>query len=138
MKEKMVAFCGIVCDDCRALIATQRNDRKLKEEVAGAWSTEKEILKPEDIKCDGCLPTGRRLFKSCDCMISSLTHSSFFSVGILMMRRTSTWGLSRANCTVFSKYSLRSLSPYASGGQGSSCVNQTLSLALLRHSVNNL
>ena len=55
MQKKMVAFCGIVCDDCRAFIATQRNDRKLKEEVAKAWSTEKETLKPEDIDCDGCI-----------------------------------------------------------------------------------
>ncbi len=65
MQKKMVAFCGIVCDDCRAFIATQRNDRKLKEEVAKAWSTEKEPLKPEDIDCDGCLATGRRLLKFC-------------------------------------------------------------------------
>jgi len=65
MQKKMVAFCGIVCDDCRAFIATQRNDRKLKEEVAKAWSTEKETLKPEDIVCDGCLATAGRLFKFC-------------------------------------------------------------------------
>jgi hypothetical protein len=65
MPEKMIAYCGIVCDDCRALIATQRNDTELKEEVAKAWSTEKETLKPEDISCDGCLATGQRLFKFC-------------------------------------------------------------------------
>ena len=65
MRKKMVAFCGIVCDDCRAFIATQRNDRKLKEEVAKAWSTEKETLKPEDIDCDGCMVTGRRLHTFC-------------------------------------------------------------------------
>jgi len=63
--EKMIAFCGIVCDDCRALIATQRNDAELKKEVAKAWSTKKETLKPEDISCDGCLATGKRLFKFC-------------------------------------------------------------------------
>jgi hypothetical protein len=65
MQKKMVAFCGITCNDCRTFIATQRNDRKLKEEVAKAWSTEKETLKPEDIDCDGCMATGRRLFKFC-------------------------------------------------------------------------
>jgi len=63
--EKMTAYCGIVCDDCRAFIATQRNDRKLKEEVAKAWSTEKVPLKPEDIDCDGCMVTGRRLHTFC-------------------------------------------------------------------------
>ncbi len=65
MKGKKVAYCGIVCGDCRALIATQTNDAELKKEVAKAWSTEKEALKPEDINCDGCLATGRRLFKFC-------------------------------------------------------------------------
>jgi hypothetical protein len=65
MKEKMVAFCGIVCDDCRALIATQRNDMEIRKEVAKAWSTEKETLKPDDINCDGCLATGKKLFKFC-------------------------------------------------------------------------
>jgi hypothetical protein len=65
VKEKMVAFCGITCSDCRALIATQKNDRELKKKVAKSWSTEKETLKPEDIDCEGCLPTGRRLFKFC-------------------------------------------------------------------------
>ncbi len=65
MAEKMIAYCGIVCTDCRAFIATQRNDKELKKEVAKAWSTEKEPLKPEDINCDGCLGTGKRLFKFC-------------------------------------------------------------------------
>jgi hypothetical protein len=65
VKEKMVAFCGIRCSDCRASIGTQRNDRELKKEVAKAWSTEKEPLKPDDIGCDGCLTTGQRLFKFC-------------------------------------------------------------------------
>jgi hypothetical protein len=61
----MVAFCGIVCTDCRAFIATQRDDAKLKKEVAEAWSTKEEILEAEDISCDGCLATGRRLPEFC-------------------------------------------------------------------------
>jgi hypothetical protein len=62
----MIAFCGIVCTDCRAFIATQRNDGELKKEVAEAWSTQTETLKPEDIDCDGCLATGPRLLKFCE------------------------------------------------------------------------
>ena len=65
MQKKMVAFCGIVCSDCRAFIATQTIDTELKREVAKTWSTKTETLKPEDINCDGCLATGRRLFKFC-------------------------------------------------------------------------
>jgi hypothetical protein len=65
VKGKMVAYCGIVCTDCRAFVATQKNDRELKEKVARAWSTETETLKPEDIDCDGCLTSGRRLLGFC-------------------------------------------------------------------------
>jgi len=75
MPEKMVAFCGIECTDCRAFIATERNDRKLKGKVARAWSTEKETLRPEDINCDGCLATGQRLFKFCGvCQVRRCGH----------------------------------------------------------------
>ncbi len=66
MKEKMIAFCGIVCSDCRVFIATQKNDTELKKKVAKSWSTKKETLKAEDINCDGCLATGQRLFKFCE------------------------------------------------------------------------
>jgi hypothetical protein len=65
MQGKMVAFCGIVCTDCRVFRAAQTNDTELKKTVAKAWSTKKDILRPEDIDCDGCLPTGQRLFKFC-------------------------------------------------------------------------
>jgi hypothetical protein len=65
MPEKMIAFCGIVCSDCRAFIATQTNDRELKAKVAEAWSTKEEPLKPEDMDCDGCPTTGQRLAIFC-------------------------------------------------------------------------
>jgi hypothetical protein len=61
----MIAYCGIVCTDCRAFIATQTNDRELKGKIAKAWSTQMETLKSEDIDCDGCLTTGRRLATFC-------------------------------------------------------------------------
>jgi hypothetical protein len=34
--EKMVAFCGIVCTDCKAFIATQENNDVKRREVAEA------------------------------------------------------------------------------------------------------
>lgn len=64
-KQKLIAFCGLICTDCPAFIATQKNDDKLRGKVAKSWSTEKEILKPEDINCDGCLIIGKRLIKFC-------------------------------------------------------------------------
>ena len=32
--EKMIAYCGLVCSDCGAFIATQKNDDKMRAEVA--------------------------------------------------------------------------------------------------------
>ena len=63
MQEKMIAFCGIVCSDCHAFTATQRNDTELKKKVAKSWSTEKETLKPEDINCGGCFAGREALFR---------------------------------------------------------------------------
>jgi len=38
--EKMVAFCGLVCTDCKAFIATQENNDAKRREIAEAWSKE--------------------------------------------------------------------------------------------------
>lgn len=57
-------MCGLVCNDCKAYIATQKNDDKLRQEVVEAWSTETERLTPDDIDCDGC-QVGRRLHSFC-------------------------------------------------------------------------
>jgi hypothetical protein len=55
--EKMIAYCGLVCTDCGAYIATQKNDDKMRAEVAAKWTKDyNHPFKPEDINCDGCLP----------------------------------------------------------------------------------
>jgi len=65
--EKMVAFCGLVCTDCKAFIATQENNGAKRREVAEAWSKEYgHELKPEQINCDGCLSKGTRVFNYCN------------------------------------------------------------------------
>jgi len=56
---EMIAMCGLVCNDCIAFVATQKNDDKLRERVVEAWSTEKERLRLEDVDCDGCKSEGR-------------------------------------------------------------------------------
>jgi hypothetical protein len=68
MSEKIIAFCGINCSGCPALIATQQNDLEAKKQLAQTWSTEKYQLKPEEMVCDGCLALDERLVKFClDC-----------------------------------------------------------------------
>jgi hypothetical protein len=55
--EKMIAYCGLVCTDCEAYLATQANDwdalaamaAKAREEYGVAEATAESVL------CDGCL-----------------------------------------------------------------------------------
>ncbi len=63
MKKRIVGVCGIICSDCRAFIATQKDDRELRKEVAKSWSTEEEKVTPEDINCEGCFASGESLMK---------------------------------------------------------------------------
>ncbi len=62
--SRMIAMCGLVCNDCIAFIATQKNDDKLREKVVEAWSTEEEPLRLEDVDCDGCTEE-KRLHSFC-------------------------------------------------------------------------
>ncbi|MGB2698523.1 MAG: DUF3795 domain-containing protein [Candidatus Zixiibacteriota bacterium] len=66
--EKMIAYCGLFCDQCPAFIATQKNDEVELKKVAEEWSKsspDKPPLKPEDVLCDGCLATDGRIFNYC-------------------------------------------------------------------------
>jgi len=48
--DKMIAFCGITCADCKAFVATKENDDVKRRKVAEEWK-----IKPEDVDCDGCV-----------------------------------------------------------------------------------
>ena len=64
--EKMIAYCGIVCNECPTLHATQKDDDNERKKVAEMWGKQFGFdLKPEDINCDGCLTDGGRLFGYC-------------------------------------------------------------------------
>ena len=69
--ERMIAYCGIVCTDCPAYIATQANDREALEKVAAQWSEEYHaMLTADDCACDGCLATTDRHMTHCgECKI---------------------------------------------------------------------
>ena len=59
---KQIAYCGLVCTECPAYIATQNDDDEKREETAAQWSTKYNAdIKPEDINCDGCLTTTGRV-----------------------------------------------------------------------------
>lgn len=62
MSEEMIAYCGLTCTDCKAYIATQKNDvealRKMAEEASKSFGM---TLMAEDAMCDGCLGNGRKI-----------------------------------------------------------------------------
>jgi hypothetical protein len=65
--EKQIAYCGLVCTDCGAYIATQTDDDKKRAETAVEWSKKYNIeIKPEDINCDGCIEGTDRIVNHCN------------------------------------------------------------------------
>ncbi|MEW5867056.1 MAG: DUF3795 domain-containing protein [Bacillota bacterium] len=64
--ERMVAYCGIVCTECPAYIATQNNDEEGRRRTAEKWSRELGLdITPEDCICDGCRAFDGRLGGYC-------------------------------------------------------------------------
>ena len=62
----MISFCGLLCNECGAFIATRDDDDEKRAEVAEQWSNGYNAdIKPEDINCDGCLSGSERLFNHC-------------------------------------------------------------------------
>lgn len=63
----MIAFCGVICTECQAYIATRADDRDALDQVAAGWREyfDAPELTVEDILCDGCLTRGGRLTGYC-------------------------------------------------------------------------
>ena len=62
--DSIIAYCGLVCSDCDAFIATQANDLEALERLAQRARDEfgVEDATPETSICDGCLTnTGRQI-----------------------------------------------------------------------------
>lgn len=61
--KKIVAYCGIVCTECPAFIATKNDDNAKRKKTAELWSKQfGHTMKPEDINCEGCISdTGKKL-----------------------------------------------------------------------------
>ena len=53
--DQIIGFCGIICTECPAYIATINNDNVLRKRTSEEWTKEfKSEYKPEDINCEGC------------------------------------------------------------------------------------
>jgi hypothetical protein len=52
---ELLAYCGIDCSACPALIATRTNDAALRAKTAAEWSKSfGHDFKPEQVNCTGC------------------------------------------------------------------------------------
>ncbi len=60
--QEMIAFCGIDCGACPAMIALKNNDDELRKKTAAEWSKMFGAeMKPEDINCVGCSAEGQHI-----------------------------------------------------------------------------
>jgi RimJ/RimL family protein N-acetyltransferase len=61
--KKLIAYCGLDCEQCEARIATINDDNDLRACVAKRWSEMNGIeIKPEFINCDGCRADGVKTY----------------------------------------------------------------------------
>lgn len=68
--DKIIAYCGLVCSECEAYIATQAEDDEHRKEVAERWSKDyNREFKWEDINCDGCVREGRHVLYCSTCPV---------------------------------------------------------------------
>ena len=64
--DRMIAYCGLVCTECPAYLATQKDDMNALQKVAEQWSKQFDAsLRAKDCYCDGCQATTDRLFGYC-------------------------------------------------------------------------
>ncbi|MBN1653322.1 MAG: DUF3795 domain-containing protein [Deltaproteobacteria bacterium] len=59
--QRMIAYCGLICTDCPAYLATKENDVGKAKQTAKQWSLAYNVqVKVEDVWCDGCLVEGKK------------------------------------------------------------------------------
>lgn len=66
--ERIVGFCGLVCSECPAYLATVNDDAELRSKTAAKWSEMYgSDIKPEAICCEGCGTPGRKFHHCSEC-----------------------------------------------------------------------
>ena len=60
--DRMTAYCGLVCTDCPAFVATQADDHDALERVAAQWREEYNApdITVDSVICGGCVTDGAR------------------------------------------------------------------------------
>ncbi|OGD16762.1 MAG: hypothetical protein A2Y69_02485 [Candidatus Aminicenantes bacterium RBG_13_59_9] len=69
--NKIIAYCGLVCSECPAFIATQAGDREALDKIVEQWRTEYNApnITLEGVMCDGCLDGGRKCGHCFECEV---------------------------------------------------------------------
>jgi hypothetical protein len=65
------APCGLVCEECRAYIATRANDTETLLKLGKEWGESyNRPIAAEEVMCDGCRSTTGRVWLGCrDCAL---------------------------------------------------------------------
>ncbi len=69
--SKIIAYCGLVCSECKGYLATQANDWPALEALAQETREKFGVADAtaESVRCDGCLGTGRKIGYCAQCAI---------------------------------------------------------------------
>lgn len=65
MSEQIIAYCGLLCNECPVFMATINKDDQVQVELAKEYSNEKCHFEPEDISCSGCYEVDLANSKMC-------------------------------------------------------------------------
>lgn len=63
--ERIIACCGLVCNDCPIFIAAKEDNLQKKVELANQYTSESYSVMSEDISCSGCTAACGNVFKFC-------------------------------------------------------------------------
>ena len=76
MSDPMIAYCGLVCTECPAFLATQAGDEKKAQATADLWSRQfHHTLALDDVWCDGCLVGGKKCAHCAVCSIRACAQN---------------------------------------------------------------
>lgn len=71
MMERLIAYCGLICNECPAYVATHANDPAELERVAALWREQFNApdITAASILCDGCTVAGRKSGYCAECQV---------------------------------------------------------------------
>ena len=79
---RVIAYCGLVCSDCPAYVATKADDPNAIERVAAQWREEYNAptMTAESVWCDGCPgKEGRKCAHCAECDIRACAVSKGYA-----------------------------------------------------------